>query len=87
MGGVYGIRRYYEWQDVHTFARKYPKVSLVVVFLIDGSPEPHTSGEADRTKAVFYAFLESDLREILTNKVIGETLSMGILTFIIFLMP
>lgn len=53
MGGVYGIRQYYKWQDVHTFTRKYLKVSLVVGFLIDSSPEPHTSGEADRTKAVF----------------------------------
>ena len=40
MGGVYGIRRYYKWQDVHTFPIKYLKVSLGVVFLIDSSPEP-----------------------------------------------
>lgn len=40
MGGVYGIRRYYKWQDAHTFPIKYLKVSLGVVFLIDSSPEP-----------------------------------------------
>lgn len=61
MGGVYGIRRHYEWQDAHTFARKYLKVSLVVVFLIGSSPEALTSGTTERTKAVFYAFLQPKL--------------------------
>lgn len=60
MGGVYGIRRYHEWQDVHTFTIKYLKVSLVVVFLIGSSPEPHTSGKADRKKLFFNVFLEPD---------------------------
>lgn len=81
MGGVYGIRRHREWQDVHTFARKYLKVSSVVVFLIDSSPAPHTSGKADRAKArsvLFYVLPEPDPWQILKNKVIRDTWSFGI---------
>lgn len=36
---------------MHTFAIQYRKVSLVVVLVSDGSPEPHTSGLEGRTKA------------------------------------
>lgn len=57
MGGVYGIRRHREWQDVHTVATECLRVSLVVVAVIDSSPESHISGKADRTKAKSVFFL------------------------------
>ena len=53
MGGVYGVRRYHEWQDVHTFAIKYLKVSLVVAAVTDSSPEPQELSE----KSCFYGFV------------------------------
>lgn len=39
---------------MHTFTVKDLKVSLGVVFVIDSSPEPHTSGKADGTKACVF---------------------------------
>lgn len=76
MGGVYGIRWYHEWQDVHTFAIKDLKVSLV--FVIDSSPEPHTSGKADTTKA-----FEPHLSQILNffNWIIWDKLSLKKIIF------
>lgn len=34
MGGVYSVRQYHEWQDVHTVAMKYLTVSLEVGFYL-----------------------------------------------------
>lgn len=72
MGGVYGIRRHREWQDVHTFAIKYRKVSLVVAFVIDSSPEPRTSGGGDGTIArrVFWHGSARNIGRVITQNII-----------------